>query len=330
MSDGLPDPLSTVSPLPAWIEDEDRLRDEGVVFGLGGREKAAEAKVEAIRRVFDQRRAQVARCQETLTRALENARARRDAVQDEIERQRARIASPDEPSIEGGDAADVAPHYFLRYLVGLLLAFGLCSLNYILIYELVAPAFEQPWFVAAGVLTAGMFALFQPSSLLYNNDDDQGLFQDAPAELWKQRVSEFGVPLAAALFATVWRVSSMAWYESAVSFLFVFMLFLFGGKLFLSMIPQLSIVTRNVLRNRRVRRDRQRRRKVIRSLRQDDVPAALERIDRIDRTLNQLPTSEELGSQCERSIAIFSSEVALAAAARDHPDLSGRRLHAIR
>lgn len=315
--------------LPRWITDDDRLRDEGVVFGLGGSEEAIRRKVDTIRRAFEMHHARVDRQRRALSDALSDARAERDRLQDDIAEHERRIESPDEPHIDGGQAADVAPHYFLRYLVGLALALGLCALNYVLIYELVAPAFEQPWYVAAGVLMAGMFALFQPSSLLYNNDDDQGLLQDAPAELWKQRVSEFGVPLAAALFAVVWRLGEMAWYESAIAFLFVFMLFLFGGKLFLSMIPQLSIVTRNVLRDRRIRRDRSERRDAIRAIRRDELPAADRRIDAIRTDLAALPTADEIDARCEHAVSLFTSEVELARNTREQRSLDTAQIHAI-
>jgi hypothetical protein len=297
------------------------LRDEGVLFGLAGRDAAVDAKTDAIRRHFAAQIEAVQRKRSALQAALDEARERRDALQRDVERHRERIESPDEPPIDGGEASDVAPHYFLRYLVGLVLAMGLCALNYVLIYELVAPRFEHPWFVAAGVLMAGMFALFQPSSILYNNDDDQGLLQDAPAELWKQRISEFGVPFAAALFAVVWRVGDMSLLETGVSFLFVFMLFLFGGKLFLSMIPQLSLVTRNVLRDRRIRQSRDAHRRAVAGLRDGPLADAHEACGRLRDRLMNLPTAGELEARCDRAVALFTSEVALARDARDRTEL---------
>lgn len=322
-------PAPSLTPLPAWIDDEETLRDEGVVFGLSGEDDAVQRKADAIRQAFALRSAEVQRRRNALTEALADATAKKDAVEEEIEQHRAHMSSPDEPGITGGDAPDVAPHYFLRYLVGLALAFGLCALNYVLIYELVAPAFEQPWYVAAGVLMAGMFALFQPSSLLYNNDDDQGLLHDAPAELWKQRVSEFGVPLAAALFAVVWRLQELAWYESSIAFLFVFMLFLFGGKLFLSMIPQLSIVTRNVLRDRRIRSERASRTASIEKLRRETIPERNADITRLRDALHALPSEAELDAQLKRTISVFMSEVELARNTRDRYSSDSARLRSI-
>lgn len=321
--------MPSLSPLPDWIDDEDALKDEGVVFGLAAEQAAIEGRVDAIRQAFATRSAEVDRHRAALSEALAGANSRMQAVEKEIDRSRARMDNPEEPGITGGDAPDVAPHYFLRYLVGLILAFGLCALNYVLIYELVAPAFEQPWYVAAGILMAGMFALFQPSSLLYNNDDDQGLLHDAPAELWKQRVSEFGVPLAAALFAVIWRVSELAWYESGIAFLFVFMLFLFGGKLFLSMIPQLSIVTRNVLRDRRVRSQRAAHAAKIERLRESELPDRQAEVTNLRQTLHALPSQSELDAQCERAVTLFTSEVELARDTRDRFASDGTRLRSI-
>ena len=305
----------------SWIDDEEALRDEGVLFGLAGRDAAVDAKTDAIRLHFAERIQAVQRRRSALEAALGDARERREALKRDVDRHRECIDSPDEPPIDGGDASDVAPHYFLRYLVGLVLAMGLCALNYVLIYELVAPRFEHPWFVAAGVLMAGMFALFQPSSILYNNDDDQGLLQDAPAELWKQRISEFGVPFAAALFAVVWRLGDMSALETGVSFLFVFMLFLFGGKLFLSMIPQLSLVTRNVLRDRRIRQSRKAHRGAIADLRSGPLADAHRECSRLRDRLTDLPTTDELQARCDRAVAVFKSEVALARDAREQSGL---------
>lgn len=322
-------PAPPLTPLPTWIDDDDTLRDEGVVFGLSGEDDAVSGKVDAIRQAFALRSAEIERRRNALTEALAHANAEKQATVDEVEQHRAHMESPTEPGITGGDAPDVAPHYFLRYLVGLVLAFGLCALNYVLIYELVAPAFEQPWYVAAGVLMAGMFALFQPSSLLYNNDDDQGLLHDAPAELWKQRVSEFGVPLAAALFAVVWRIHELAWYESSIAFLFVFMLFLFGGKLFLSMIPQLSVVTRNVLRDRRIRSERANRADAIQKLQREGIPEHHAAVTRLQSSLHMLPSEAELNAQRDHAISVFMSEVDLARRARERYSTDSARLRSI-
>jgi hypothetical protein len=165
--------------------------------------------------------------------------------------------------------------------------------------------------------------------LLYNNDDDQGLLHDAPAELWKQRVSEFGVPLAAALFAVVWRVQELAWYESSIAFLFVFMLFLFGGKLFLSMIPQLSIVTRNVLRDRRIRSERASRTASIERLRRETIPERNANITRLRDAVHALPSEAELDAQLEHAISLFMSEVELARNTRERFSSDGARLRSI-
>jgi cell division protein FtsB len=312
-----------------WAGDPDTLRDEGVLFGLTGDGTGVDDKKACIRRHFDRRAAAAERERAGVKAALEQLQSRRARVKDRIARLRQQIDDPDEPEIQGGSAPDVASHYFLRYIVGFVLALGLCTLNYFLIYELIAPAFAQANLIAAGVLMAGMFALFQPSSLLYGNDADQGMLQDAPAELWKQRISEFGMPLAAALFTVVWRAAELGWIKAAAAFLFVFMLFLFGGKLLLSIIPKLSLVTRNMMRNRRIRARRTAARDRIRTLR-DERMAALDREEQALRErLHAIPTTSEFDAARDSALSLFTSEYRLAREARAGRHISPSQIDAV-
>jgi hypothetical protein len=313
-------------PAEAWAYDAEALRDEGVLFGLAGDEAGLARKRDLVVAEAEARLAALERRRAGLLAERDHVRARRAALDDRLAALRRRLDDPAAlvPPVPEGDAPDAAPHFVLHYAVGLVLAVGLCVLNYALIVEMVAPAFGQPALVAAGILMAGMFAFFQPSPLRHGNDRDQGKVYDAPAELWKQRISEFGVPFAAALFTVVWRLEAVGPVKSAVSFLFIFMLFLFGGTLVLSTLPKLSLSARTLLRARRVRRAQAEVQATLDRLESEAVPALDAEARAALRSLAACPAAREVEAARDRLVALLDSEFALARAVQSRPPDAAR------
>ena len=131
-------------------------------------------------------------------------------------------------------------HQLPRTLVGLLLSIAMCVGNYYLIEETLRPAFASSSFVALGVFLAGMFTLFGRVSLFHDTESRVS---------WRRLLEEVGMPLAAALFVFAQALHTQNGWQATALFLFVFSLFLFAGKLFLSNIT----VLRNDLTARRGR-----------------------------------------------------------------------------
>lgn len=230
---------ATETPLtPFWLENEDALRDEGVIFGLS--ESKAEEKIGAIRNYFSHKTADLEKTVEYLSEKI----GERNLF---IEQKETRINELKEKAhtLENREAAN---HYLPRTIVGLLLSLAMCVGNYYLIDESIQPNFPQNhFFIALGILLAGMFNLFNPKSLFHE--------KDTPVS-WRNALEEIGMPLAASVFVFVQALEHQSTVRSLALLLFTFFLFLFAGKLLLS---NLTITKNDMslwLGNRRLKSDK--------------------------------------------------------------------------
>lgn len=290
-----------------WIRNDGLLRDEGVLFGLTGLDGTLEYKERSIRRYYERLEAKTARERARIEARIAHVKEQRQRVQDALEElEESSVATATTTETTRG----VSPNDSVRFGTGLVFALATCALNYALLYELVADSFAYPAVIAAGVLFGGMFSVFQPISVLFSSDH---ALRDVPgaAELWKVRLIEFGMPIAAAAFAVVWRLATWAPVELIATFLFVAFLFLVAGKLLLSTLPPLVQARRAGTRRRSARKRRHERdalRKKLNDL--DDERAVL------TDQLHELLSSEEIDAVCNHKIDLFRSEVELARAAR--------------
>ncbi|RYU91848.1 hypothetical protein [Emticicia agri] len=233
-------PVNTAeTPLtPFWLENEDALRDEGVIFGLS--ESKAEEKIGAIRNYFAHKTAD-------LVETVGNLSERINELNLFIGQKETRIEELKEKArtLENREAEN---HYLPRTIVGLLLSLAMCVGNYYLIDESIQPNFPQNhFFIALGILLAGMFNLFNPKSLFHE--------KDTPIS-WKNVLEEVGMPLAASVFVFVQALEHQSTVRALALLLFTFFLFLFAGKLLLS---NLTITKNDVslwLNNRRLKSDK--------------------------------------------------------------------------
>lgn len=217
--------------MPYWLADEDTLRDEGVLFGLS--ESEPTAKTDSIHNYFQHQTTQHERDIEQQNERVQELNLFIGQKENRIEELRAKLEGLENSRSEG-------EHQLPRTLVGLLLSIAMCVGNYHLIEETLRPAFASSSFVALGVFLAGMFTLFGRVSLFH---DTESLVS------WRRLLEEVGMPLAAALFVFAQALQTQTGWQATALFLFVFSLFLFAGKLFLSNIT----VLRNDLTARRGR-----------------------------------------------------------------------------
>ncbi|MBB5285417.1 hypothetical protein HNQ92_003574 [Rhabdobacter roseus] len=238
-----PDPVRDEVPpaaaltIPYWLEDEDTLRDEGVLFGLS--ESEPTEKTEIIKSYF----AHLAADPE---REVEQQNERVQELNLFIGQKENRIEELQHKLKNAEDLRHAGEHQLPRTLVGLTLSVAMCVGNYYLIEETLRPSFAASPLVALGVFLAGMFSLFGRISLFHDTDSNVN---------GRRLLEEIGMPFAAALFVVAQAWQQQAWWQAASLFFFVFFLFLFAGKLLLSNITVLRNDLRVWLSTRREERN---------------------------------------------------------------------------
>ncbi|MBO9616604.1 MAG: hypothetical protein J7619_28215 [Dyadobacter sp.] len=222
-------------PIPYWLEDEDTLRDEGVLFGLS--ESDPHEKTDIIHKYFSNLAASHLASIEEHNERIQELNLFIGQKQNRIDELQERLKTP-------GARAE-GEHHLPRTLIGITLCAAMCVGNFFLIRESLKPAFADNSWIALGVFLAGMFSLFGRISLFHDTDSKV---------TWKSLLEEIGLPFAAALFVFANVITFQTWWQAFALFVFVFFLFLFAGKLLLSNIT----VLRNDLQVwLNIRRDRQ-------------------------------------------------------------------------
>jgi hypothetical protein len=221
--------------IPYWLEDEDTLRDEGVLFGLS--ESDPHEKTDIIHKYFSNLTASHLANIEEHNERIQELNLFIGQKQNRIDELQERLKTP-------GARAE-GEHHLPRTLIGITLCAAMCVGNFFLIRESLKPAFADNSWIALGVFLAGMFSLFGRISLFHDTDSKV---------TWKSLLEEIGLPFAAALFVFANVITYQTWWQAFALFVFVFFLFLFAGKLLLSNIT----VLRNDLQVwLNIRRDRQ-------------------------------------------------------------------------
>ena len=207
--------------IPYWLEDEDTLRDEGVLFGLS--ESESTEKTDIIYKYFSHLTAE-------LHGAIEQQNERIQELNLFIGQKSSRIEALTEKLYNHTAPKLTSEHQLPRTLIGLFLSIAMCIGNFYLIRESLKPAFTESSWIALGVFLAGMFSLFGRISLFHDTDSKLS---------WRSLLEEIGMPFASALFVFANVLQHQNWLQAVALFVFVFFLFLFAGKLFLSNITVL-------------------------------------------------------------------------------------------
>ena len=205
-----------------WIENEEELRDEGVLFGLS--DSVPDEKTRVIRTYFAQRSAVFEHQLCELHERIGEINLMITYHEERAAKTEERLGRPD-GSPPGADARE---QHLLRTTVGLLAAVAISVSNFYLVHETFQPLFRQSFYVSLGVFLAGMFNLFGGVSYWYT---EPGLSR---RPRWKQLLEEVGLPLAAAFFVFVQAIETQSLLRASALFAFVLFVFLFSGKLLLS------------------------------------------------------------------------------------------------
>lgn len=234
----LPAPLpEEEDEFPHWLNSEDTLRDEGVIYGLSGTDP--QEKVSIIASIYKKHTARFIRTQEELTEKIGDLNL-------VLEKKNSALS---ELTLKAGQVLQQEPREenILRVAVGLALSLGMCVGNYFLIEEGIRYGFpDQSDRIAWGVFLTGMFSLYYTTSVIHNED----------RLTWKRVLEELGMPLAASLFVFVQVVPHVAWYKSTGFLLFTFFAFLISGKLLLGSLALLKKEFRLFKNNRALQKEK--------------------------------------------------------------------------
>ncbi|WP_028566873.1 hypothetical protein [Salisaeta longa] len=311
---------SDVRPI-RWIENEGLLRDEGVLLGLAGMSEELAHKIDVIRSYFAQH-------EEAVRRGHAQLEARHARIEEQIADVTEQLATLDRqieaPSIPAVDCPDgVGRHTLLRYVVGAVLTLALCGATLVFVHTLLAPLFARAWWVTASVGGVGFFVAFQPTSWMYTNRAAHQAPSDAP-EPWKTQLATFGLPVAAALFVSVWTYEPLGALKSISVFVFLAFAFLFGGQLLLSLLPRLSLLRRVLWHDVRVWWARRQARKRRRQLREQTLGPLQDQDAWLQEEKARLRTPATVAAERDACIATLRSEYALARQAIEAGILSAR------
>lgn len=202
--------------IPYWLEDEDTLRDEGVLFGLS--ESDPTEKTDIIHKYFSHLAAP----------HLSNIEQHNERIQEQnlfIGQKTNRIEELENKLKSLIVTKSGSDHHLPRTLIGLSLSVAMCIGNFFLIRESLKPAFAESSWIALGIFLAGMFSLFGRISMFHDTDSKVS---------WRSLLEEIGLPFAAALFVFANVLPYQGIFQGIALFIFVFFLFLFAGKLLLS------------------------------------------------------------------------------------------------
>ncbi len=299
--------------IPFWLENEDALRDEGVIFGLS--EAKAEEKIGAIRNYFAHQTAE-------LEKTVEYHSEKIGEINLLIEQKETRINELTEKArvLENRERND---HQLPRTVIGIVLSLAMCVGNYYLIDESILTNFpENHYVIALGIFLAGMFNLFNPKSLFHEKDSSVS---------WRQLLEEVGMPLAASVFVFVQSLDSISLLRSFALFFFVFFLFLFAGKLLLSNLTVLKTDSGIWFDNLRLQKDKinkaQEWEDEITKLKLEIDEQRVEKWKIVDAL--KLPEAElkRLNERREMLVKLFESEFNLARSYREK--LTGKQIQDI-
>jgi len=214
-------PVRTEVNIPYWLEDEDTLRDEGVLFGLS--ESDPTEKTDIIYKYFSHLAAGYLSSIEQHNERIQELNLfigqKGNRLQELENKLKALIVTKSD-----------SEHQLPRTLIGLLLSTVMCIGNFFLIKESLKPAFAESSWIALGIFLAGMFSLFGRMSLFHDTESRVS---------WRSMLEETGLPFAAALFVFANALPYQGIWQAVALFVFVFFLFLFAGKLFLSTVTLL-------------------------------------------------------------------------------------------
>ena len=225
--------------LPAWLEDEDLLRDEGVIFGLT--DALAEEKVGIIEAIFVEKSATDSKRVELLSEKIGELNLKLGQLEEKMDAKSRKV--------ESYTLAEKVSHQLPKTATSLMLSGIMAIGNFFLIDNVFTVAFpDYHLIISSGVFLAGMFTLFSGISVLHHTGESPSFWQ---------MLKELALPVSASVFVWTIAAGSMSGIRAFGMFLFVLSLFLYSGKLFLDNLIEVKEDFSSWLHNRKIRMDKQ-------------------------------------------------------------------------
>jgi len=180
--------------------------------------------------------------------------------------------------------------YFFRNSFGLILTGGACFFNYFLIAYDLKSSESNSQYVAIGVYLFGIFMTFTSKNLLFHNVEDNIPQSKSSFYLYSL---EFGVPLVSALFVAYKVFSTKGPTVAIFHFFFLIFLFIIPGKLFLSMLKQLTDDLKRIRQNGQSRKVNGLKAKVY----NDNLKAQKEELSLLDMSLKTVIDKRYINEQ---------------------------------
>lgn len=197
-----------------WIENEELLRDEAVIFGLSDGDMTL--KKEVIRSYFE----------EKITNASINQQIATEK-KSRLEQEAAEIKQKYEANIDKEELLSVktppVETFKARLLAGSITYLLTSILSFVWLYEWLAPYWKYPIWVTIGVYLFGMFSFWGNVSILHSDTSES-------LRSWRKWVEELGIPFVSAFFVVAWGLTERPVLHSIVIFVLSFFLFAFVGK----------------------------------------------------------------------------------------------------
>ncbi|UBM60405.1 hypothetical protein LAG90_07075 [Marinilongibacter aquaticus] len=201
--------------LPDWLQDEDAVRDEAVIFGLT--DVSIEEKLKTIESFFAEQTAGASKEVELLSERI----GEHNLAMERLEKQ----VAEKQGEIETYARQTPKAHQLPRRVASLFFSLAMAMGNLVLIDFVLKNDFpDRHMPIAVGVFFAGMFSLFSGRSFLQNSEERID---------FRRVLQEVLLPLSASFFVFVYVWPQVPVMTSWALLFFVFSLFLFSGKLLL-------------------------------------------------------------------------------------------------
>lgn len=303
-------PCPVSAPLPAWLADEEALRDEGVLWGLSHAQP--DSKIAQISAFF---------ARETIpfTELATQYTGQLRALTPRIDQRRDQLTSLQDQLTQLRDTQPIRTT-LVRHFVSLVIAIVLCIGTYYLIDDTLYRSFPNHW-ISMGVFLAGLFNLSGRTSFFYETN----------TRLTGRRfIEEIGLPFAAAVFVLIHALNYQPVSQAIGLFIFVLFVFLLSGKLLLGTLSTLQ----HELGNVQINRQRMTSQRMDLPLLESHYQQLEQTIDRLEEqrlslvaALSQVEAElTRLNTQRDKLVNLFLGEFDLARSMRDRLTNQQRQL----
>ena len=292
-----------------WIENDDLLRDEGVIFGLSNSE--TDYKAEAIREYYKLKA-------EGVSAYIRNLVERAKHLRNDLEEKEGKLIS----HFAQIDQLTLPPErktiYFLATFLRFTFYLVTIALNYWLVYDYLSHSevIQFPIIITTGLYLLGALLLFNRKSFLFIDKKEQ---EEMPRNATKVFWVELLVPVITTLF-----ILFLGFVENplrlTIAYAFILpVLFYAAGKGFISLLPKL-IEDWNYMQNSKKVKQVDKRRK---AQYEKEIPEIEESIRALKDSIEKLNEEKYqkqheingIESACDAKIALFMSEYKLTRAA---------------